>query len=141
MKTCFKCNVTLPLSEFYRHKMMADGHLNKCKECAKRDVHAHRKANHAKICEYDRERGRNGSRRKTRHDPSKTAARSAVRRAVKAGTLVPAPCEVCGSEKVQAHHDDYSMHLSVRWLCFYHHRQAHGQVVEHTGGAPAHSAG
>lgn len=37
-KVCFKCSNLLPINKFYKHKLMPDGHLNKCIECTKKDV-------------------------------------------------------------------------------------------------------
>jgi hypothetical protein len=37
-KKCFKCNEIKPLGDFYKHPRMADGTLNKCKNCTRLDT-------------------------------------------------------------------------------------------------------
>lgn len=58
-------------------------------------------------------------------DPRRPAAHLAVHEALREGTLVRQPCEVCGDDKSQGHHDDYDKPLVVRWLCPKHHRAEH----------------
>ena len=52
---------------------------------------------------------------------------AAVRRAKKAGQLVPPErCEQCGQlRKLEAHHQNYLEPMAVRWLCLACHRAAH----------------
>jgi len=60
-----------------------------------------------------------------KRNPEKVTARLLVYAALKKGILYKAPCEVCGSKKVQGHHEDYSKPLKVRWLCPKHHKMEH----------------
>lgn len=132
MKTCFRCGQTKPLTEFYEHPRMADGRLNKCKECARRDVRARRSETIEARREYDRRRFQEQPQRRDRRllEPEKVHARRAVTEALKRGTLTRQPCEGCGStERVQGHHDDYAKQLDVRWLC----TRCHGIEHRRTG--------
>jgi hypothetical protein len=54
--------------------------------------------------------------------PERVRAREIVSKALKSGKLVKAPCIFCGSNNVQAHHDDYSKPLDVKWMCRRDHR-------------------
>lgn len=54
--------------------------------------------------------------------PEKYQAREAVLKALRKGVLKKKPCEECGIKKVEAHHEDYSKPLKVKWLCHKHHR-------------------
>ncbi|MCP5003295.1 MAG: hypothetical protein GY941_04985 [Planctomycetes bacterium] len=109
---------------------MADGHLNKCKECTKTDATRHRNANLDKIRKYDRGRGNRQPPEyhlKYRAEkPNAYKAKSMVNNAIRDGKLFREPCEVCCSEEnAHAHHDDYLKPLNVRWLCAVCHKQWH----------------
>lgn len=139
MKTCFKCNVQKPLTEFYKHSAMADGHLNKCKSCNKTDSLEHRSANIEKVRQYDRERSKHPHRVELHKEQTKmwrsadkrrSKCHSAVARAIKSGDLSRLPCERCGEVKSLAHHEDYDEPLNVIWLCQPCHKQRHKEIKE-----------
>lgn len=138
-KECFKCGQVKPLSAFYKHKQMADGHVNKCKECNKADVRQNRKAKADYYREYDRKRGnRQGLdyvKEYRKKYPNKYRAVTMVNNAIRSGNLHKQPCEVCGvCDSVHAHHDDYLKPLNVRWLCAVHHKQWHDENGEGLNG-------
>lgn len=137
-KRCFKCSEVKPLGEFYVHPQMGDGRLNKCKACTKRDVAENYRKNIAHYVVYERERFTKAERKEavrryqaTRRDrdPAKAATRAATSNAIRTGKLVRKPCEVCGEAKSEAHHDDYTKPLDVRWLCRVHHMEHHGKTA------------
>ena len=129
-KTCFNCQRLLPLSDFYKHKQMKDGHLNKCKDCKRKDSTEHRWNNIEKIREYDRKRGSRQTpeylKELRKKHPRKYKAQTMISNAIRDKKLLKEPCEICGTRKrIEAHHDDYAKPLNLRWLCSSHHKQWH----------------
>lgn len=139
MKKCFKCLTKKPLAQFYPHKQMADGHLNKCKLCAKKDVRRryYDPSSREQIVAYEQERAKLPARRakvadyqrtrRARH-PGKNRARQKINNLIRSGTLEKLPCQICGETKVEAHHTDYRKPLEVQWLCRTHHLEAEGKT-------------
>lgn len=137
-KKCFKCGVTQPRANFYKHSQMADGLLGKCKTCTKNDVSTHREDNIDKVRAYDRDRGKNKDRirnsvehtRKWRNEDSRMArCHSIVARAIRNGEIVKQNCIVCGSENSLAHHESYNKPLDVTFYCQIHHKARHKEMA------------
>ena len=134
MKRCFKCNTEKALTEFYKHSKMADGYLNKCKECAKLDVKQHRRENDS-VREYDRNRGNRQSgdylKQYRAKYPKKYSAHTLVNSAIRCGRMDKVIICECGSDfHVEAHHDDYDKPLEVRWLCAVCNQRWHAKYGE-----------
>lgn len=151
-KVCFKCGAEKPLTDFYKHSKMADGHVNKCKSCNKKDVLKNREDKIDYYREYDKSRSNLDHRVEARKAYAKTesgslnvqkakrnyieknpkirSAHIAVGNAVRDGNLIkPSRCEgrVCmqGDGYVEAHHCDYNKPLEVMWLCDRCHKDWH----------------
>lgn len=154
-KQCFKCGEVKPLSDFYKHSQMADGHVNKCKECNKKDVRENRKNRSDYYRDYESRRARQPHRVEARmlyaittqgkesrrragqkyqeSNPIKRAAQIMVGNAVRDGRLnKPDRCSECGAtpKNLHGHHDDYAKPLNVRWLCPMCHKKWHQQNGE-----------
>lgn len=65
--------------------------------------------------------------RKTPRSKMRRSAGRAISNAIRDGKLTRQPCEVrkCKEPFAEAHHDDYSKPLDVRWLCKKHHTEHH----------------
>lgn len=149
MKICRECNTEKPLLGFYKHAAMADGHLNKCIQCVKSRIKKHREVNLEKIKAYDKSRANSPHRVQARKEysttengkqakqkanasyreryPLKYAAHVITRNHIRDGRLkAETACLTCKStKKVEAHHDDYTKPLEVRWLCESCHKDWH----------------
>jgi len=137
MKVCRQCRSNKELVLYYKHKSMPDGHLNKCIECVKIRVKAHRELNLDKIRAYDRGRSKlehrvflnkENSKEYRVKNKEKYKAHNKVNNAVRDGRLLkPLKCEHCleTHNQIEGHHKDYSKPLDIIWLCSPCHKILH----------------
>lgn len=152
MKKCPKCGEMKDRSEFYNNRSSNDGLSWSCKECTNMHQREYRKTDARKraLNKYNNSEKRRVRQRvydsklttKNRHKEwrrsqdgklyeanvrktTKHKARMITNRAIREGIISRKPCEICGEEDAEAHHEDYSKPFSITWLCFNHHRMLH----------------
>lgn len=131
-KLCGQCHMTFDSSHFHKRAASKDGLAACCKKCQRNYDRARLHKPDRVFLRYDYKRTKSGKERIysgwkawiARH-PAKRSAHIIVGNALRDGKLRKAPCEVCGHLTVEAHHDDYSKPLEVRWLCKIHHDEHH----------------
>jgi len=151
MKTCKKCQKTLPLESFHRHKGFKDGRRAVCKECScahSKKYYAENREKHMEVCrqwqrdnrdkvnEYQkraRKKHREVTRRWNQNNPDRIKAHKLLNYAVFKGEVTKLnTCQVCGCESkdVEGHHYDYSKPLEVIWVCTKCHGWIHRKRPE-----------
>lgn len=116
---CPRCQTGKPVSEFGRCSRPGQPYQPYCKPCKqawhkewRATAHGNAKWNAAMRVS------------KARY-PEREEARRISKAAIRAGKLIPGPCCLAGEGecrgRIEAHHDDYSRPLAVRWTCRHHH--------------------
>lgn len=134
-KKCSCCHVIKRVTEFEPSKVRLDGHGSRCIPCRRiasrkwknieRDkAYYSREDVKLRRATLQSERSRNPIERQ------KINTRNSTRRAIISGRILRQPCEICGDVQVEAHHDDYSKRLEIRWLCKRHHTDLHRPVSQ-----------
>jgi hypothetical protein len=100
--------------------------IKTCHQCGKPFEARNRRAKYCDGPCYRAKEAAYSKRARASWSPERRRAGATVQTAIYNGSLIRRPCEVCGTKRqIDAHHDDYSKPLEVRWLCRHHHRLHH----------------
>lgn len=130
-KFCPKCIRHLPKNSFPRNKANQDGLGVYCRmyqgkiSARKWYLNGGKEKLRKSQAIYRRKNGRHNYCSKEQR-----WARKTLENALTFEKISKKPCDVCGVEKVEGHHQDYRKPLEVIWLCNKHHRQIHDLAKE-----------
>src|ERR1039458_6378254 len=107
---CTHCDRTLSIAMFFRWRGIP---RSPCRDCLNSRARIERNREKRRIearARYaaNRSRLKDQVRRYAAANPEKIFAHNKVTHAIESGRLERKPCEICGSEKSEAHHHDYS---------------------------------
>ena len=126
-KTCKRCGKTLPLTSFYGHPQMGDGHLNICKECIKADMRARYSENTKDEAYMEKERARGREKYKRLDYANKhTDASLQKRERYKGIRKARVRFKFGSSDYVELHHWNYNNLDQVICLDKRLHKRIHG---------------
>ena len=132
MKICSSCNVEKETNMFQKRKASNDGLTSRCRSCLK--LYEDSRLRDPKRMEARREYQKTltgkashnkASQKWVKSNTIKRACHILVSNHIRDLKIIKLPCEICGSDKVNAHHDDYAHPLKIRWLCDIHHTEWH----------------
>jgi hypothetical protein len=107
-------NTTMNKEELSKYnKKWRDSNRDKIRAIDKRYYESHREELIKKITSYKKKY------------PEKHRARGLIGMKILRGTLKREPCVLCGKEKAQAHHPNYSFPTYIVFLCTSHHKLVH----------------
>jgi hypothetical protein len=130
-KVCFKCGRELPLDQFYKHKQMGDGHLNKCIECTKNDEHERylMKSQDEAWMEKERARGREKYKRLNYNDKPWNLKTRKNANPIEGSTAASLRRKGYDTKDKEAHHWNYNEPKQVFLLSRKAHRRIHQFIV------------
>lgn len=103
-----------------RRAFQAERHKRRKEEAGFREARRESEKKYA-ASDKGRERSVRGEKTDRERHPERHRARQMLRYAVRSGKIKRQPCQVCGDEKSQGHHEDYNKPLDVQWFCQAHH--------------------
>lgn len=94
-------------------------------EYSRKYYHEHKEQELVRMRRYKKDNKEGMEKLRKKYLKKTGRAQPKVMKALSSGKLTRLPCEVCGKEPADAHHDDYNKPLKVRWLCRKCHAEWH----------------